>query len=145
MKKYILLSLMALMCLTSSAQTDSADNSYYAYCELLGTDIGFFKTKVVVSLDFGEEKKETIYGEDGKPIKFHSMPGAINYMSKRGWKVKGTYVYDEGKQHVIHFLLEKKVSNDAQIREGLVTQKVENQLTKEEMDKRRNDGDGMYY
>ena len=97
MKKYILLSLMALMCLASSAQTDSADSSYYAYCELLGTDIGFFKTKVVVSLDFGEEKKETIYGEDGKPIKFHSMPGAINYMSKRGWKVKGTYVYDEGK------------------------------------------------
>ena len=49
------------------------------------------------------------------------MMEVLDYMSKRGWKVHTTYVITEsmGNQNVLHFLLEKQVTDDSQIDEGL--------------------------
>ena len=145
--KHLVIVLLTILLLPFHAysQTNLADSSYYAYCEVLGTDIGLFKSKVVVTLDFGEERYESLYDNNGKAIRFHSMMGAINYMAKRNWKVKTTYVYNEGKQRVIHFLLEKHVTSASQIREGLITREARTTLTKEEREKQRNEGDGLYY
>ena len=63
---------------------------------------------------------ESIY-QNGKKRKFNTMMEIVDYMSKRGWKVHSTYVVTEGlgKQNVLHFLLEKEVTDDSQIDEGL--------------------------
>jgi hypothetical protein len=49
------------------------------------------------------------------------MMEVLDYMAKRGWTVHSSYIVTEGisKQNVLHFLMEKKVTNDSQISEGL--------------------------
>lgn len=81
--------------------------------------------KVKVRLDMGrkqpnKEGYESIYAGD-KKRKFNTMMEVLDYMSKRGWKVHTTYVITESmsKQNVLHFLLEKQVTDDSQIDEGL--------------------------
>ena len=67
-----------------------------------------------------KEGYESIYDGD-KKRKFNTMMEVLDYMSKRGWKVHSTYVITEsmGKQNVLHFLLEKQVTDDSQIDDGL--------------------------
>ena len=78
-----------------------------------------------VRLDMGrkqpnKEGYESIYDGDSKR-KFNTMMEVLDYMAKRGWKVHSTYVITESmsKQNVLHFLLEKQVTDDSQIDEGL--------------------------
>ena len=96
---------------------------YKVYCEVMGFNTwGFGKVKA--KLDMGRMPKnkgyESIY-QNGKKRKFNTMMEIVDYMSKRGWKVHSTYVVTEGlgKQNVLHFLLEKEVTDDSQIDEGL--------------------------
>ena len=125
MKKILFLLVMALMSLSANAQSISKPGeTYTVYCDLSCYNTwGFGKVKV--RLDMGrtlpnKEGYESIYDGD-KKRKFNTMMEVLDYMSKRGWKVHSTYVITEsvGKQNVLHFLLEKQVTDDSQIDEGL--------------------------
>lgn len=124
MKKVFLILMMALMSLGVSAQALNG-KEYPVYCDLMGyNSMGIGKLKVL--LDFGAvtsgKQYESIYGEDGKKMKFNTVIDAVNYLAKRGWVVKSNYDLSSGsKGTVLHFLLEKIVKNDSEIREGLTT------------------------
>ena len=124
MKKLFLL-LMALWSLGVNAQSvTKPGEAYSVYCGFEGYNSwGYGKVKV--RLDMGrkqinKEGYESIYDGD-KKRKFNTMMEVLDYMSKRGWKVHSTYVITEsmGKQNVLHFLLEKQVTDDSQIDDGL--------------------------
>lgn len=125
MKKVLFVIMVALMSLSANAQSVSKPyESYPVYCDLAGYNTcGYGKVKV--RLDMGrkqpnKEGYESIYAGD-KKRKFNTMMEVLDYMSKRGWKVHTTYVITESmsKQNVLHFLLEKQVTDDSQIDEGL--------------------------
>ena len=71
---------------------------------------------------WGNDGRDILVGEDGKPIKFNSMVDAMNYMSQFGWKFKSAYFVTVGGSNVIHWLLYKEVDDDSEIKEG-ITQK----------------------
>lgn len=110
--------------LSANAQTDTTktveEGKYLVYCELEAWSLlgGSPKT---VSLNFGGEKYETIYDEEGKKKKFNSDIDAVNYMAKRGWKVETTYRIKGDDD--IRYLLCKMVKTDEEAYEGLKIQK----------------------
>ena len=123
--KELFLLLMALWILGVIAlSVTKPGKAYSVYCDLAGYNSwGYGKVKV--RLDMGrkqinKEGYESIYDGD-KKRKFNTMMEVLDYMSKRGWKVHSTYVITEsmGKQNVLHFLLEKQVTDDSQIDDGL--------------------------
>jgi len=125
MKKVFIVLMMALMSLGAQAQSVTKPGEPYSvYCEVMGYNTwGYGKVKV--RLDMGrkqtnKEGYESIY-DGGKKRKFNTMMEILDYMAKRGWTVHSSYVVSEGmaKQNVLHFLMEKKVTNDSQIDEGL--------------------------
>ena len=83
--------------------------------------------KVKVMLDMGAVSNgggsfESLYGEDGKQIKFNTVMAAVNYMAKKGWILDKTYYVTEGAgRAVLHYVLVKRVKNDDEIRAGLIT------------------------
>lgn len=51
---------------------------------------------------------------------------AVNYMAKKGWILDKTYYITEGAgRAVLHYVLVKRVKNDSEIREGLITKEEE--------------------
>ena len=125
MKKAILFLLVVLFCQGTKAQSVTKPGEPYSvYCEVVGYNTwGYGKVKV--RLDMGrkqpnKEGYESIY-DGGKKRKFNTMMEILDYMSKRGWTVQSTYIVTEGmsKQNVLHFLIEKKVTDDSQIDDGL--------------------------
>lgn len=124
MKKFsIMLALVLGVALNAGAQSLNGEK-YPVYCEVEGYNaMGIGKLKVL--LDFGNvpsgKQSESIYGDDGKKMKFNTVIDAINYMGKRGWVVKSNYMITSSTKNVLHFLLEKWVKNDSDIKEGLVT------------------------
>lgn len=125
MKKIIIMFALVLgVALNAGAQSLNGEK-YATYCEMMGySNFGVGKLKVL--LDFGSvpntKQSESIYGEDGKKMKFNSVVDAINYMAKRGWTVKANYALSEGSRGLVnHFLLEKWVTSDSEVKEGLIT------------------------
>ena len=125
MRKILFVLVMALMSLGAQAQNVTKPGEPYSvFCDLAGYNTwGYGKVKV--RLDMGrmqpnKEGYESIYDGD-KKRKFNTMMEVLDYMAKRGWKVHSTYVITESmsKQNVLHFLLEKQVTDDSQIDEGL--------------------------
>ena len=125
MRKILFVLVMALMSLGAQAQNVTKPGEPYSvFCDLAGYNTwGYGKVKV--RLDMGrkqpnKEDYEYIYDGEQKR-KFNTMMEVLDYMAKRGWTVHSTYVITEsvGKQNVLHFLLEKKVTDDSQIDEGL--------------------------
>lgn len=114
MKKYIIFLFLALSAATYG-QTRPA------YCEISAYNFwGFGKVHVII--DLGESRYGTIVDENGKAMKFNSPVDILNHMSKLGWKVSQTYFITSGsnsKQQVIRYLLEKQVTEDSQISEGI--------------------------
>lgn len=120
--------LMALGAVTAKAQHAlEPGKPYAAYCNIVGYNFwGYGKVKI--RLDFGGNWKMdySLFDENNKKIKFNSMMEVLGYMGKRGWTVKGTYYITEAKgQHVVHYLLEKTVTDDSQITEGMIVHKDE--------------------
>lgn len=101
-------------------------NKYPVYCDLKAYNFGG-DGKVKVMLDMGAVSNgrgsfESLYGEDGKQIKFNTVMAAVNYMAKKGWKLDRKYYITEGAgKTVLHYVLVKNVENDSEIREGLIT------------------------
>ena len=109
--------LIFLLSLSLHAQTPRP-----AYCEITTVNASLFGTgKDRVVIDLGAERKGTLVDDRGKPLKFNSHIDVLNHMSLLGWKVVQTYFYndDVSKQKVLRFLMEKQVTEDSQIQDGI--------------------------
>lgn len=122
MKKVLLIFMLSLVYLCINAQEQSQKRP--VYCNVMGYNFwGFGKVKV--QLDMGRKTDikgfDALYGEDGKKLKFNTMMQVLNYMGERGWRVINTYyITESSKQSVIHYLLEKWISSEDEITEGLI-------------------------
>lgn len=143
MKKVILALLLTMLTLGVNAQsvTKSDDGKYNVYCEVVGYNTwGIGKIKVMLDMGYSTKNENSIYGEDGKKVKFNSMMEVLDYMGKRGWKLVNTYyITMSSKQNVVHYVLEKRVANDSEKTEGLIIKSDE-----KEQFKPGKSGDDMY-
>lgn len=123
MKKIILSFLIMLMPMMAFSQ-NVVDGKHVVYIELLGST-NLFSTKVKVSVDLGQPSSEMfkLRDEDGKPLKFNTMVGVLNYMTQRGWEFVNAFPITHGNQNVYDFLLKKYVKDDKEITEGLKLEK----------------------
>lgn len=125
MKKIFAILLVSVMMFTFSSVASAEEPTQRVYAELLGTGTNFLNLNknVKVSVDLGQfqsaTKAYTLLDENGKDIKFNSMVAAMNYMGERGWKFVQAYVVTVSNQNVLHWLLYKDVTDNAQIKEGL--------------------------
>ena len=84
------------------------------YCEIVGIDMGFFKKKLQVVIDFGQP----IHWSDDMSISedtlaeakiFNTMIHALNFMSNNGWEYVDAYAVSEASGgKVYHYLMRKK-------------------------------------
>ena len=128
MKKIILILAIIFMAIGAKAQStiQSEDGKYPVYCDLKAYNFwGVGKVKVMLDMGAvsnGGGSFESLYGEDGKQIKFNTVMAAVNYMAKKGWILDKTYYVTEGAgRAVLHYVLVKRVKNDSEIRVGLIT------------------------
>ena len=128
MKKIILFLAIMFMAIGAKAQStiQSEDGKYPVYCDLKAYNFwGVGKVKVMLDMGAvsnGGGSFESLYGEDGKQIKFNTVMAAVNYMAKKGWILDKTYYVTEGAgRAVLHYVLVKRVKNDDEIRAGLIT------------------------
>lgn len=119
MKKLLLI--LALIPLFAMAQ-----QPYKVYCIMNNKLLLSLKYKARV--DFGLSYKgdaynfNTIVDEKGEDIKFNTEVDIINYISKRGWTLEQVYVAmsrNESSERQ-HYLFSKTVTDDSQIREGIL-------------------------
>lgn len=130
MEKKIFIALLLLMfTLGANAQTitKSEDGKYSVYCVVVGYNFwGVGKLKVRLDMGYSTKNENSLYGEDGKKIKFNSMMEVLDYMGKRGWRLVNTYyISDSPNQHVVNYVMEKRVYKDSEKTEGLIV-KAEN-------------------
>ena len=92
------------------------NNGQELYCQLVGTESGFFSTKVTIEVDMGQNQTwferwggNPLKDEDGSIIKFNSMVDALNHMSKDGWLFINAYAITTDKNNIYHYLMRKKV------------------------------------
>ena len=86
------------------------------YLQIVGVNVGMFKKKIVISVDWGQEVKwlegSTIVGPDGKAVVFQSMMGALNQFVEWGWEYVDAYTLtvgtDASSSQVYHFTMRKK-------------------------------------
>ena len=111
------------MIFTLSVKSQSIENKRPVYCDMMAYSFwGIGKIRII--LDMGDRKAgqefETICENNGKQKKFNTMMEALNYMGERGWKVIGTYYLESFKTPVIHYLLEKWISDESERKAGLI-------------------------
>ena len=102
MKKILLLTVMVISLKSKSqVKVDGVDINTLAinYCEIVGSDMGLFKKKIIIAVDYGQKVNlgEGTVIEDvatNKPVVFNSMIDALNFMDKNGWEY--IMVYDQG-------------------------------------------------
>lgn len=120
MKKIIMLSVLALMCVCVRAQ-------HTVYCEVMQFNTG--SPKALISVDFGNKGADDIVDENGKKVKFKSSVDALSYFEKLGWSVVSAYsvVAYNGLANVptVHYLLQKKVASYDEKMDGIRTKKSE--------------------
>lgn len=119
--KKIVLFIALLLPLMAAAQ--GVEGKRPVYCDMMAYNFwGIGKVRII--LDMGDRKAgqefETILNENGKQRKFNTMMEALNYMGERGWRVIETYFLAEMKQKVIHYLLEKWITDESERKEGLI-------------------------
>lgn len=71
-----------------------AQNTRQAYCEITVWTQKRVMFHTAVSFDFGMQTYTTamLYDSKDQPLKFISNMDAVNYLSKRGWKLNSTYL-----------------------------------------------------
>ena len=129
----LILGLLILIPMGSLSQTRPA------YCEITNISAGLLSNKNTVIIDLGADRKGTITDSSGKAIRFNSHIDVLNYMSRLGWHLIQAYPYSDtsSKQKVIRFLLEKTITDDSQISEGITIKQPEKY-------ERGKSGDDMY-
>lgn len=83
------------------------------YLEIVGTDVGLIKKKIVIAIDYGQvdrafDKETTIKDANGKTVQFNSMIDALNFFEKNGWQYVSNYAVSTQNGSVYHFLIKKK-------------------------------------
>ena len=98
MKKFFMIMAISLMTIGAKAQSvvPTEDGKYPVYCDLKAYNFwGVGKVKVILDMGAvtdGGGSFESLFGEDGKQIKFNTVMAAVNYMAKRGWKIGRAHV-----------------------------------------------------
>ena len=115
MKKVIMILLAITFSLNIAAQNYKNDGKpYYFYCQLTAKQNLSGVLRLELEWD-NKQDNEYLRDQNGKKIEFASVVDMLNYMSRRGWDLKETYVV----QNVIRFLFRKLVTNDDEAKEGL--------------------------
>ena len=65
-----------------------------------------------------------LYDSKNQPLRFISGMDAVNYLSKRGWKLVSTYYESISESESAHYIMEKTITNEKQVKEGLVMRKI---------------------
>ena len=114
MKKVIIISIVLLNSIVSSAQTDTS--KVEQYCQVIATP-RLLSNKVTIDIDFGEEKsfwKDTrLKTEAGKIKKFNTIIDAINYMGREGWIFINAFPVRMGETEIYHFAFKKQFSKNS--------------------------------
>lgn len=119
MKKVTLSILLAMLLVSAKAQiivdeTDINKLSEVKYCEILAYDVGLFKKKIIINVDYGQKAK---FGEDmsikdsnGKTYIFNSLINALNFFESNGWVFVSNYAISlpNNGGMVYHTLLKRK-------------------------------------
>lgn len=127
MKKFLLVIVFALTlsCSYLNAQDAIPENETRSvYCELIGTQK--LNGKVKVEIDYGQMRRwgnNTMVDENGQTIEFNSMVDAMNYMGELGWKFVQAYVVGTGGNFVYRWLLQKELSPEEDINDGIKIKK----------------------
>lgn len=99
--------------------------SRQAYCEVIvwSHHIMF---NAAVTFDFGMQTHTTVmlYDNKNQPLRFITGMDAVNYLSKRGWKLVSTYYESISESESAHYVMEKTITNEKQVKEGLVMRQI---------------------
>jgi len=92
-----------------------ADKKEVEYLQLLGIDMGIFKKKLTVIVDYGQKIKvfdtdTRVQDEKGDPIVFNSMVDALNHFNSHGWEFVTAYAIknDGTTGSTYHYLMRRK-------------------------------------
>lgn len=114
MKKVVIISVVLLSWMVSSAQSDSL--KVEQYCQLIATQ-KLFSNKVTIDIDFGEEKSiwqdNRLKNDNGTIKKFNTIIDAMNYMGKQGWIFINAYPVRFGDIDRYHFGFKKQFAKAA--------------------------------
>ena len=79
-----------------------------------------------VSFDFGMQSHATamLYDSKNQPLRFITGMDAVNYLSKRGWRLVSTYYESISESESAHYVMEKTITNEKQVKEGLVMHQI---------------------
>jgi hypothetical protein len=120
MKRVLILGIFSILSLTIKGQItidgkDISSDSTLTYIEIVGADIGLFKKKLVVVVDYGQKfsiwdgKDSAVKGPDGKNYIFNTMVDALNFFSRNGWTYENSYAISvPNSGNVYRFLLKRK-------------------------------------
>ena len=96
-----------------------------AYCEIIvwSHQIMF---NAAVSFDFGMQSNNAVmlYDSKNQPLRFITGMDAVNYLSKRGWRLVSTYYESISESESAHYVMEKTITNEKQVKEGLVMRQI---------------------
>lgn len=96
-----------------------------AYCEVIvwSHHIMF---NAAVTFDFGMQSHTTamLYDSKNQPLRFITGMDAVNYLSKRGWRLVSTYYESINESESAHYVMEKTITNEKQVKEGLVMRQI---------------------
>lgn len=115
MKQLIFLLMLLPMRGTSQVVVDSInlnDVPGLEFIQILGFDVGFFKKKLVVVVDFGQKYpmgQDSRVTKDGVEKVFQSMVQALNFFYNNGWDLETSFLLTvPGNGHVYHHLLRRR-------------------------------------
>ena len=118
----IKLLIILLICFASDVYSQK---SRQAYCEVIVWP-HHVMYHAAVTFDFGMQSYTAamLYDSKNQPLRFVSGMDAVNYLSKRGWRVVSSYYKTINKGESTHFVMEKTVTNDKQVIEGLILKEM---------------------
>lgn len=96
-----------------------------AYCEVIVWS-HHIMLNAAVTFDFGMQSHTTVmlYDSKNQPLKFITGMDAVNYLSKRGWRLVSTYYESISESESAHYVMEKTITNEKQVKEGLVMRQI---------------------
>lgn len=140
MKRIKLITIAMLMAASVMAQ-----NKYPAYCNIIQFGDITASKNATLTLDFGDAHAVNVLDENGKEQKYPSAIALMSEMVQQGWRLVSTYTTPNVVANVevptIHYIMEKMVSNNDEIKAGLNLSKVREKKQKTERPK---SDDGVY-
>ena len=99
--------------------------SRQAYCEVIVWS-HHIMLNAAVTFDFGMQSHTTamLYDSKDQPLRFITGMDAVNYLSKRGWKLVSTYYESIRESESAHYVMEKTITNEKQVKEGLIMRQI---------------------